>query len=161
MPVFILQFLLLKTLFNKYRLISIAKTIASDYYMNRYRTGRHMPVIITRPKAVEKKGPDLNTIVDKLLDVDREAREILDAAQQYYDKMVEEIDTGKQKILKQYQDKANRHISDVRMVKRAEADEVIQEIRSNYDEIAEALETQYRQNRAQWEQELFARCIGR
>ena len=55
----------------------------------------------------------MNTVVNKLLDVDRDARRIVDEAQQYYDNTMEEIETEKKKMLAVFKDREKRRVEEL------------------------------------------------
>jgi len=103
----------------------------------------------------------LNAIVDKLLDVDKEARQTIDGAQQYYDKTLEDIQADKQRVRRQYYDKAKGHIDQLKIANDAQAEEEIAVIEARYKALGNALEEACRHSGEQWRQELFARCTGR
>ena len=101
----------------------------------------------------------MNTVVSKLLEVDRQSRQLLDEARQYYDKTVEEIETEKQKMLADYAGKAERHIADVRSAEAAQVDDAMDRIAADSGEKIRVLEQLWDEKHGQWEQEMFARCV--
>lgn len=102
----------------------------------------------------------MSTIVDKLLDVDKEAQQIIDAANQYYEKTLEEIVDEKKKIREEIDARAAGHIRDVRNSCEAEKNDAIAEIKSRYDALGAQLEKNFAAQRDAWQDALFERCAG-
>lgn len=103
----------------------------------------------------------MESAVGKLLDVDKEARMILDEAQQYYDKTIEEIDGEKKRITEGYEQRAQKHLEDIRKSESAGAVEAAAEIRERYGRLTSAIDEAYELNHAKWEDELYNRCMER
>ncbi len=101
----------------------------------------------------------MNTIVDKLLDVDKEARALLDEAQQYYEKTVAEIEVEKQQLYNEYKRRVEKHIASAHRAHQSEAEEAITTIKARQDAIALEMESVYQQNHKQWQDDLFQRCV--
>lgn len=103
----------------------------------------------------------MDTVVNKLLDMDKQARQILDEAKQYYDRTIEEIENEKQAITKLYNDKAHAHIEAVRTAETADAEDSIATIRARTTILCQGLDQIWNDHHEQWENELFARCTRR
>jgi len=103
----------------------------------------------------------LNTIVDRLLNVDREARRILDDAQQYHERMQAETQAEMEKLLRSIEDKAESHIRKAREAAEADAAEAVERIRLEGGALAQEMEAVYKRERLGWQEQLLARCIGR
>ena len=103
----------------------------------------------------------MNTVVSKLLEVDRQARQLLDEARQYYDKTIEEIETEKEKLLADYAEKAALHIADVQGAESAQADDSAARIAQEAGAKIQALEEIWSQSHKQWEDTMFERCVRR
>lgn len=102
----------------------------------------------------------MNPIVDKLLDADKAAQQILDAAHQYYEKTLEEIGNEKKKLREEYEARAAKHIADVKSTCDAEAAEAAEEIKSRYGALGAQLEKNFADGRDAWQDALFDRCVG-
>lgn len=100
----------------------------------------------------------MDTMVNRLLDVDRQAKQILEEARQYHDKTLEELEQEKKRILGEYTEKANRHIEDARASDNTDADDAVGAIRQRYAALTEKLEALYAAEHAGWEYELLRRC---
>lgn len=103
----------------------------------------------------------MNTVVGKLLDTDRQARQLLDDARQYYEKTIEEIGKEKEHLLQKYTEKAEKHLEDVRRDEASAADEAITAIKSDSGEKNRVMEEIFQKNHGAWENEIFARCVKR
>lgn len=101
----------------------------------------------------------MNTVVGKLLDVDRRARQLLDDAKQYYEKTIEELDREKEAIREKYAEKAAAHIADVRHAETAAVEEAVAKITADSAEKTRRLNETFEKNHAAWENELFERCV--
>lgn len=102
----------------------------------------------------------MNTVVNKLLDVDKEARQLLDDAQQYYDRTLQEIEQEKVKLHDAYAEKGETHIRELQAEQAGEVDEVVGEVRRRTGELRQAMEARYNEYHRQWEDALFNRTIG-
>lgn len=111
--------------------------------------------------TINRGGIALNTIVNKLLDVDKEARLILDEAQQYYDKTIEEIDKEKQAMQVAYIAKGDAHIEQLRSAEQQNTEDSIAGIQKKYAVLTQQIEDSYNQNHLSWETALFEKCVGR
>ncbi|MCL2035584.1 MAG: hypothetical protein FWG94_12775 [Oscillospiraceae bacterium] len=103
----------------------------------------------------------MNTVVNKLLDVDRDARRIVDEAQQYYDNTMEEIETEKKKMLAVFKDREKRRVEEL---ERLEDEKVLKDtgkIKQRYAALTEELLRAFEDSHAKWEYELYEKCIRR
>ncbi|MDL2233352.1 hypothetical protein LJC63_07205 [Ruminococcaceae bacterium OttesenSCG-928-L11] len=101
----------------------------------------------------------MNTVVNKLLDVDRRARQLLDDAKQYYDKTIEELDKEKEQIREKYAEKAAQHVADVRQTESAHVEDSVNRLGADTAEKISRLEQVYEESHQKWEDELFRRCV--
>lgn len=101
----------------------------------------------------------MNTMVNKLLDVDRQARQLLDEAKQYYEKTIEEIDREKEEIRQRYTERATGRVERVRQSETANLEEAISKIKAGTAEKYRRMEALYDARHTQWEEALFLRCI--
>lgn len=103
----------------------------------------------------------MNTIINQLLDVDREARMILDEARQYYDNTIDEIAAEKKHMLERYEEKAAEHLNNVCHSESSGVSDEISALGRQYSGLTAAIDAVFAQNRGCWEDELFRRCVGR
>lgn len=103
----------------------------------------------------------MNTIVNKLLDADKQARQLLDDAQQYYDRTLTEIQEEKKKLLQAYTEKADLHISELESKLTEEVEDVIEAVRKRTASTVAAMDQRYDRLHQEWEDQLAQRCMGR
>lgn len=103
----------------------------------------------------------MNTIVNQLLDVDKEARMILDEAQQYYDKTIDELEKEKRELTAKYEEKRLNRLESVRKAEEASTNAAALESQRRYAELTKSIEEFYAQNHERWETELFNNCVRR
>ena len=103
----------------------------------------------------------MNTVVNKLLDVDRDARRLVDDAQQYYDKTMEEIETEKEKMLADYQEQEKQRLEQAGQAEEKKVRDDTGGIKQRYAALTEELNKTFEASRAKWEDELFEKCTGR
>lgn len=114
-----------------------------------------------RARVAGGKDCIMESVVGKLLDVDREARMILDEAQQYYDATIEEIAAEKKRMTADYEARATKHLEDVKRAESGGMEQAADEIHERYARLTAAIDGTYAQNHAEWEDELYKRCMGR
>lgn len=103
----------------------------------------------------------MNTVVDKLLEVDKEARRMLDEAQQYYDNTLAELEDEKRRMWESYAAKAKLHLETLEAEQQQEVAEVVAEVRERTARLIRTMEDHYERNHRQWEDGLVAGVIGR
>ncbi|MDR2931492.1 MAG: hypothetical protein LBV27_00115 [Oscillospiraceae bacterium] len=103
----------------------------------------------------------MNTVVSRLLDVDRQARQILDEAKQYYERTHEEISRERERIREQYTERAEMHIADVRGSETAAVDDAVTKANQESAEKIKRMEDIYDSEHEKWEQYLFEQCVKR
>lgn len=102
----------------------------------------------------------MNTVVNKLLDVDKQARLMLDEAQQYYDRTLADIEAEKQKIAAVYENKAKAHYNEIEAAEHAAIDDAEKENGEKYARLTAEMDEIFEKEHINWENELFARCVG-
>lgn len=100
-------------------------------------------------------------MVNKLLDVDKQARQILDDARQYYDRTISDIETEKQKMLEEYERKAKQHLDNIRNSESDSVTAAAAEVKELYSRLTAEMDETFEKNRAAWVDELFTKCVGR
>lgn len=101
----------------------------------------------------------MNTAVGKLLEVDRQARQILDEAKAYYEKTAEEIDRERERIRTQYTRRAETHIAELRVSEALAVDEAISKMDAEKAGIIAHMEEIYESSRREWEDAMFKACV--
>lgn len=102
----------------------------------------------------------MNTVVNKLLDVDKQARQILDEAQQYYDRTISDIETEKQKITAEYENKAKSHYDEIGETEGDNIEDATKEIEEKYARLTKEMDETFESGHTRWEDELYNRCIS-
>lgn len=103
----------------------------------------------------------MDSVVNKLLDVDRQARQILDEAQQYYDKTIKDLAAEKQKMTADYESREKQYLDKVRVSESVSVTEASAEIESRYESLTAELDNTFESLHPAWEDELFQKCVGR
>lgn len=102
----------------------------------------------------------MQNMVKQIVDMDRKAREITDAAQ--LEKVQTEKDIAKKRedIRASYLERARRRIALNEPQERASAEKQWQHTEEKYEALSRQLDESYRKNSDQWVQELVSRVIG-
>jgi len=103
----------------------------------------------------------LNTVVNKLLDVDKDARRIVDEAQQYYDQTMEEIETEKKKMHADFEKREKQRLEEMGRSEDAKVREDTGKIKQRYAALTEELNKTFEASHTKWEDELYEKCVGR
>lgn len=103
----------------------------------------------------------MNNNVNKLLDVDRQARQMLDEAQQYYERTLYEIQQEKQEMMESYSRRGKQHLETLTAELADEVDEVVQTVRARTAGLLADMQAHYDQHHEQWETTLAEKCMGR
>ena len=101
----------------------------------------------------------MNNVVNKLLDMDKKARQTLDEARQYYEKTIEEITLERARLLEDYSARAKAHIDDVANMEAAAIADAAAAVNSAKSEKIQFIQDRYNQNHSAWEEEIFGRCV--
>lgn len=100
-------------------------------------------------------------MVNKLLDVDKQARQILDEARQYYDRTISDIEAEKKKMAEEYEKRAKHHLEDIEYSEGAAVKEAADKNEKLYSRLTAEMDETFEKNRAAWVDELFNKCVGR
>lgn len=103
----------------------------------------------------------MNTVVNRLLDVDKHARSILDEAQQYYERTLSDIEAEKKKLTEEYENKAKAHLEEITGTEAASVKVAVAKIDSYYAKMTAELDKAFEGKHTEWENTLFDRCVGR
>lgn len=103
----------------------------------------------------------MNNVVDKLLDVDKEARKTLDEAQEYYDTTICETKAELEKLRQDYDQRLQHYIQETQDAFQADAEKRISEITEKKLLLIETMNREYEAHQQQWQDTILQRCIAR
>lgn len=103
----------------------------------------------------------MNNILEDLKQVDRNACELVDNAEEELELTVANIDREIEDFKKAYSERAKQRIGIVRDAESKASEAAAGDISSRYESLMQNLETVYDEKHTLWEDELFERCIGR
>ncbi|MEG1942793.1 MAG: hypothetical protein RRY54_06840 [Angelakisella sp.] len=103
----------------------------------------------------------MNNILEQLVDTDKRARELVDNADEELELAVANIDREIDEFKKSYSERAKHRIGIVRDTESKASQEATGDISHRYEALMQNLETVYEDKHSGWEDELFARCVGR
>lgn len=102
----------------------------------------------------------MNTVVNKLLSVDKHARGILEEAQNYYDKTIADIEIEKIKIAAEHEEKAQDHYKKVDAAERDAVACAEKETSEKYSRLTAEMDEIFEKEHTKWEDTIFMNCIG-
>lgn len=103
----------------------------------------------------------MNTIVDKLLNVDKEARKNLDEAQEYYETTISETKAELEKMKKDYDRQLRHYIEETDQSFKDESTTRVQAIEQKKTALLQTMDHEFEAHHQQWQDTIFARCIAR
>jgi len=101
----------------------------------------------------------LNEIFQNLIDADLRARTVYEEAEAYLKNTHDTIEAEKAKFIEGYRARALERIATVKEQSGESYGETVKKIEEKYQVLFDRLEKAYEDNRANWENELFARCV--
>lgn len=127
-----------------------------------------MPFVFSRlikkegePSAQDKGGTvGMQDMIQQIVEMDRKAREITDAAQQEKVHSEKEIAKRREEIRTEYLAKARRRIALNEPQERAAAEKAWERASRHYEEVSRALDERYQMMGDRWVQEIVARVLG-
>lgn len=102
----------------------------------------------------------MQDMVKQIVDMDRKAREITDAAQMDKINSEKEVQAKREEIREQYLEKARARIALNEPQERAAAEKAWKEVQKHNDEVSQKLDDLYREKGEQWISAITARVIG-
>ncbi|QNO17118.1 hypothetical protein [Caproicibacterium amylolyticum] len=102
----------------------------------------------------------MKDMIKEIVDIDREAQQITDAAQQKKLSSAEEVAKRREEIRAQYLDRARKRIAKNEPAERASAEKEWEKTETHYAAVREKLEADYQKNGDQWIKELVSRVLG-
>ncbi len=103
----------------------------------------------------------MNTVVNQLIDVDKQARSILDDAQQYYDRTIADIETEKQRIATEYEDKAIARLNEIFITEETAVTEATKQLKQKYSKLTSDMDSTFENEHVNWEKDIFDKCVRR
>jgi hypothetical protein len=108
---------------------------------------------------ITEKPPELEGIIQRILEIDAEARSITEAANNYRSEAEKNIILQKAALKKQYLDKAKKRIEVVASEEQRIADETFEISKENQRIKLEKLESDYKDNAERLTNEIYKRTI--
>lgn len=102
----------------------------------------------------------MQNMVKQIVDMDRKAREITDAAQLEKVQTEKDIVKKREEIRNEYLERARRRIALNEPVERAAAEEAWKKTAEKYQKLSRQLDTAGQEKSDEWVQELVSRVIG-
>lgn len=102
----------------------------------------------------------MNVFVDKLLDLEKQAGELVEQARQYRDQVRREIQTEKDRLLDQYTRRAETRIEVVREGEADGLEDYLQRLREKTDSLRSAMNQTYESRREDWIARICERSVG-
>ena len=102
----------------------------------------------------------MQDMIQQIVEMDRKAREITDAAQQEKVHSEKEIAKRREEIRTEYLAKARRRIALNEPQERAAAEKAWERASRHYEEVSHALDERYQMMGDRWVQEIVARVLG-
>ena len=100
-----------------------------------------------------------DSILERLVDLDRKACALVDDAQETLDDTLANSERDVERFREAYTEKAIRRIGIVRDEEGKASQSELESISQRYHALMEGLESTYREHHAQWEEDIFQRCI--
>lgn len=103
----------------------------------------------------------MDNILEKLVEADKQAQSIVEEAEEYLETTMANIERDVKEYQESYTERAQRRIGIIRDEEGKASQVAAEDILKRYDQLMEGLEETYQAHHAQWEDELFNKCIGR
>jgi len=103
-------------------------------------------------------GNDDNILV-RLVELDRKACAMVDDAQEVLDDTLSHTERDMEQFRQTYTEKAIQRIGVIRDEEGKASQAELENISQRYQSLMEGLEKTYQERHAQWEEEIFRRCI--
>ena len=103
----------------------------------------------------------MDATINQLVQLDQKAREMVDEANDYLSKTLNNIDQDVAQFKEGYKQKAMHRIGIIREEEGRLSQEAYQDMSGRYQALMENLDKSYETNHRRWEKELFDRVVGR
>lgn len=100
-------------------------------------------------------------ILARLVELDKEAGAKVEEARGELDETVSHMEEDTERFRRSSAEESERRVAAVREEEERASQEELEKISRRYRALAEELEKTYRERHAQWEEELFRRCVVR
>lgn len=100
-----------------------------------------------------------DSILERLVELDRKACAMVDDAQEALDDTLSNTERDMERFRQSYTEKAMQRIGVVRDEEGRASQAELENISRRYNSLMEGLEKTYQERHAQWEEEIFRRCI--
>lgn len=100
-----------------------------------------------------------NSILDRLVELDRKACAMVEDAQEALEDTLANTERDTERFREEYTQKAIHRIGIVRDQEGQASQAELEDISRRYQSLMEGLEKTYQEHHAQWEEEIFQRCI--
>lgn len=100
-----------------------------------------------------------DSILERLVELDRRACAMVEAAQETLEDTLANTDRDMERFREEYTEKAVQRIGVVRDEEGKASQAELEDIARRYQSLMEGLERTYQERHAQWEEEIFRRCI--
>jgi hemerythrin-like domain-containing protein len=107
-----------------------------------------------------KRGERMDAEVTRLLDTDKQARDILEDAQDYYARTLHDIESEKKRLARTYERRMEQRLSEIDSSERTAVHTAAAEAKKRYAQLTQEMDIAYGQNRQRWEDALFNGCIA-
>lgn len=101
-----------------------------------------------------------DSILARLVELDQKAGELVEQAQEALDETVTNIERDTQEFRRSSAEQSAGRVEALRQQEERASQARLEEISQRYRSMTEALEKTYSDNHAQWEEEIFRRCVG-
>ena len=100
-----------------------------------------------------------NSVLERLVELDRRACAMVEDAQEALEDTLANTDRDMERFREEYTQKAVQRIGVVRDEEGKASQAELEDIARRYQSLMEGLERTYQERHAQWEEEIFQRCV--
>ncbi len=100
-----------------------------------------------------------NSVLERLVELDRRACAMVEDAQEALEDTLANTDRDMERFREEYTQKAVHRIGVVRDEEGKASQAELEDIARRYQSLMEGLERTYQERHAQWEEEIFQRCV--
>lgn len=100
-----------------------------------------------------------NSVLERLVELDRKACAMVEDAQEALEDTLANTDRDMERFREEYTQKAVHRIGVVRDEEGKASQAELEDIARRYQSLMEGLERTYQERHAQWEEEIFQRCV--
>ena len=108
-----------------------------------------------------KEAEAMDAVINQLIDLDKQARKMVEEATRYLNDTLGAIPTDVNQFKKTYAEEAQHRIQLIQEDEDKLTQENQQALAQQFGELRDRMDQQYSQHHQEWEDALFARCLGR